>query len=110
MSLPPGKNDDIGDRLCWVGLLNSLPENALLHIVSDDTDYRNEGFSDGIHIFGVRMETKEKGEIKLWDRISQFLTATFQTLKMLLRWKKLFWLKIYGKVTAMPPLTKALAN
>lgn len=76
--LPPGKNDDIGDRLCWVGLLNSLPENALLHIVSDDTDYRNEGFSDGIRPYlEYEWKQKKKGEIKLWDRISQFLTATF---------------------------------
>lgn len=76
--LPPGKNDDIGDRLCWVGLLKSLPENALLQIVSDDTDFRNEGFSDGIRPYlEYEWKQKKKGEIKLWERISQFLTATF---------------------------------
>lgn len=76
--LPPGKSDDIGDRLCWVGLLKALPESAKLHIVSDDTDYRNEGFSDGVRPYlEYEWTHKKKGEIKLWERISQFLSANF---------------------------------
>lgn len=76
--LPPGKNDDIGDRLCWVGLLKSLPDGAALHIVSDDTDYKNEGFSDGVRPY-LEYEWKQKknGEVKLWERTSQFLSANF---------------------------------
>ncbi len=76
--LPPGKSDDIGDRLCWVGLLKTLPDAAALHIVSDDTDYKNEGFSDGVRPY-LEYEWKEKknGEVKLWERTSQFLSANF---------------------------------
>jgi len=76
--LPPGKKDGIGDRLCWIGLLKSLPESAELHIVSDDSDYRNEGFSEEVRPY-LEWEWKQKksGTVKLWARISQFLAARF---------------------------------
>jgi len=76
--LPPGKNDDIGDRLCWVGLLKTLPDKAALHIVSNDTDYKNEGFYDGVRPYlEYEWRQKKNGEVKLWERISQFLSANF---------------------------------
>lgn len=76
--LPPGKNDDIGDRLCWVGLLKTLPDSAALHVVSDDTDYKNEGFSDGVRPYlEYEWRQKKNGEVKLWERTSQFLSANF---------------------------------
>ena len=76
--LPPGKSDDIGDRLCWVGLLKSLPEKATLHIVSDDSDYKNEGFSDDIRPYlEYEWRSKNGGTVKLWNRISQIISELF---------------------------------
>ncbi|MEQ8789518.1 MAG: PIN domain-containing protein [Pirellulaceae bacterium] len=80
--LPPGTKADLGDRLNWVGLLMSLPEGAELHIVADDADYRNEGFSDDIRPYlGWEWQQKKKGKVKLWARISQFLAAHFPDAK-----------------------------
>lgn len=76
--LPPGKKDDIGDRLCWIALLTSLPSNAELQIVSNDSDYQNEGFSEQIRPY-LEWEWNKKngGSVKLWARLSQFLAARF---------------------------------
>lgn len=88
--LPPGKNDDIGDRLCWVGLLKILPDLAELHIVSDDTDYKNEGFSDGIRPYlDYEWKQKKNGEVKLWERTSQFLSAKFPGAENAIEMEKL---------------------
>lgn len=76
--LPPGSKADIGDRLAWVGLLTCLPKAADLHIVSDDTDYRNEGFTDDIRPYlQAEWSTKNGGSVRLWHRISQFLADNF---------------------------------
>lgn len=92
--LPPGKNDDIGDRLCWVGLLKTLPDAAELHIVSDDTDYKNEGFSDRVRPY-LEYEWKQKknGEARLWERISQFLSAKFPDAENAIEMEKLILAK-----------------
>lgn len=80
--LPPGTKDDLGDRLCWVGLLTQLPQEADLHIVSNDSDYWNEGFSEDIRPYlKWEWEHKKNGTIKLWERISQFLAAQFPDAK-----------------------------
>jgi len=80
--LPPGTKDGLGDRLCWVGLLMALPDGAELHVVSDDSDYRNEGFSAEVRPYlDWEWRHKKKGTIKLWDRISQFLAAKFPDAK-----------------------------
>lgn len=88
--LPPGKGDDIGDRLCWVGLLKILPDEAELHIVSDDADYKNEGFSDGVRPY-LEYEWKQKksGKVKLWERTSQFLSANFPDAENAIEMEKL---------------------
>jgi hypothetical protein len=92
--LPPGKNDDIGDRLCWVGLLKTLPESAALHIVSDDADYKNEGFSDDVRPYlEYEWKQKKKGEVKLWERTSQFLVANFPDAANAIEMEKLILAK-----------------
>ena len=76
--LPPGTKSDIGDRLAWVGLLSSLPPAAELHVVSGDSDYRDEGFSDDIRPYlATEWAKKKSGSVRLWRRISQFLAETF---------------------------------
>ena len=36
---PPGKNNSIGDAINWILLLQSVPNNEDLHIISEDADY-----------------------------------------------------------------------
>lgn len=76
--LPPGKKDDLGDRLNWVALLTELPQNSDLHVVADDSDFRSEGFTNDVRPYlAWEWQTKKKGTLKLWSRISQFLAAHF---------------------------------
>jgi len=77
--IPPGKDDDIGDRLCWVGLLKTAPEASILYIVSNDTDYKSEGFSDSIRPYlDYEWKTKNGGSIKLFNRISQLIAEIIE--------------------------------
>ncbi len=79
--IPPGKKADVGDRLNWVGLLESLPENSDLHIVAADSDYRRES-SEEIHPYLKKeWDNKNGGTVRLWPRISQFLAANFPDAK-----------------------------
>jgi len=76
--IPPGKEDDIGDRLCWVGLLKSLPKDSTCYVVSGDNDYKSEGFSENIRPY-LEYEWREKngGTVKLLSRISQLVAELF---------------------------------
>lgn len=77
--LPPGKKADLGDRLAWVALLSSVPNNAALHIISDDSDFETEGRAGEIRSYLAKeWTTKNGGTAKLWKRISQFLAANFR--------------------------------
>jgi hypothetical protein len=75
-------------------LLKTLPDSAALHIVSDDTDYRNEGFSNGVRPY-LEYEWKQKknGEHKLWERISQFLSANFPDAENAIEMEKIILAK-----------------
>ena len=76
--LPPGKKEDIGDRLAWVGLLAKVPDGGNLNIISDDSDFRNEGFSDAIRPYlKWEWENKKNGEVFLWKRITEFLAPKY---------------------------------
>ncbi len=80
--LPPGKKDDLGDRLNWVGLLHSLPKPTALNVVSKDSDYLCEGTSNRVHPY-LAKEWKKKngGALRVWIRISEFLDAKFPGVK-----------------------------
>jgi hypothetical protein len=39
---PPGKSENIGDRLAWESLLEALPEGSKLHLITDDGDYESD--------------------------------------------------------------------
>lgn len=76
--IPPGKEDDIGDRLCWVGLLKSLPKESTCYVVSGDNDYKSEGFSENIRPYlEYEWRTKNGGTVKLLSRISQLVAELF---------------------------------
>jgi hypothetical protein len=76
--LPPGKSEDIGDRLAWESLLVALPQGADLHLITDDGDYESD-LSPGQPNPYLKSEWKENknGEVFLWKRISQFIADKF---------------------------------
>jgi hypothetical protein len=75
--IPPGKKDDLGDRLNWVALLEKLPFSADLHIIADDVDYKSDASSDIHPYLKKEWATKNKGDVILWGRISKFIAQTF---------------------------------
>lgn len=80
--IPPGKNDDIGDRLCWVSLLKKTPTDSALYVVSNDEDYKSEGFSDNIRPYlEYEWKTKNGGTVKLFNRISQLISEIIDSAK-----------------------------
>ncbi|MBN9690149.1 MAG: DUF4935 domain-containing protein [Verrucomicrobia bacterium] len=78
---PPGKNEDIGDRINWLILLENLPKPCDLHVVSLDEDF--EAFKDSETIspyLAYEWRAKNGGSVALWKRISKFLSkVTFTT-------------------------------
>jgi hypothetical protein len=77
--LPPGKTDDLGDRLNWVALLRNLPRNAELHVISVDGDYESEAVKGTIRRY-LEWEWKKEngGSATLWKRLSQYIAAHFR--------------------------------
>jgi hypothetical protein len=75
---PPGKSDDIGDRIAWEALLASLPDGSELHLITDDGDFESDLFPGQPRSY-LKSEWKRKknGELKLWKRTSQFIAAHF---------------------------------
>lgn len=79
---PPGKGTTLGDRLNWVGLLKSLPENSELHIISKDGDFSYSEYKDDIMPYlKHEWESKNGGNVILWKRLSQFMSKSFKGAK-----------------------------
>jgi hypothetical protein len=75
---PPGKQDQVGDRLSWVALLKSVPELVELHVISIDGDFASEANQNEINPYlNAEWSNKKQGKVKLWRRASQFLAAHF---------------------------------
>lgn len=74
--LPPGKNDGLGDRLCWEALLKAVPPKEPLYILSDDGDYSAEGDGDAVCPY-LRHEWRKKkdSDVYLVKRASKFLAV-----------------------------------
>jgi len=75
---PPGKSEDIGDRLAWESLLAQLPQQAELHLITDDGDYESDLSPGQPHSYlKSEWNRKKSGQLYLWKRISQFIAAKF---------------------------------
>ncbi|MEO0461203.1 MAG: PIN domain-containing protein [Myxococcota bacterium] len=86
--LPPGKKNGLGDRLNWVSLLHSIPEESELCIVSDDGDFAHNDFIKPY--LANEWKRKTKGEIKLYKNLNAFLAERIPDAKeALIREKEL---------------------
>lgn len=72
---PPGKKGSYGDAVNWLSLLQAVPDDNDLHIVTDDGDYFSELHKDQANEF-LRREWKSKknGELYVYKRLSQYIS------------------------------------
>jgi hypothetical protein len=48
---PLGKNNSIGDAINWTVLLQAVPNEENLHVISEDGDYYSSINKDAVHPF-----------------------------------------------------------
>ena len=74
---PPGKNNSLGDAINWLSLLEEIPVNGDLHLVSEDSDYSSP-LHNGIADF-LAQEWKEKknGSVVLYKNLETFMEKQF---------------------------------
>lgn len=79
---PPGKADSLGDRINWETLLANAEQEAELHIVSKDGDFKSPLNPTRPHLFLIaEWKEKKKGELKLHSELKPFLSSVFPNIK-----------------------------
>ncbi len=80
---PPGKDGSLGDAINWEGLLKSVPDNEVLHLVADDRDYYSVLDENKLKDFLQDEWTEKKGEsISFYRRLSQFFKEHYPDIKL----------------------------
>lgn len=75
---PPGKNGSIGDAINWIVLLNSVPKNNDLHIVSADGDFYSSINSRVVNPFlSEEWNTKKNSTLFIYRTLSEFTEEHF---------------------------------
>ena len=75
---PPGKRQSLGDTINWIVLLNEVPEDEDIHVVSADGDYFSKMDDRAPHPF-LKREWREKhgGELHVYRTLSALLKEHF---------------------------------
>jgi hypothetical protein len=75
---PPGKNNSIGDAINWTVLLQSVPNEEDLHVISEDGDYYSSLNEDAVNSF-LKEEWKKKKHSSLfvYRTLSAFMNEHF---------------------------------
>lgn len=81
---PPGKKKDtIGDEINWESLLEAVPSNADLHMVSVDGDYGSQLIGAAPHRFlAGEYKAKKKGELHLYPSLQSFFAKHYPQIKL----------------------------
>lgn len=75
---PPGKNGSIGDAINWTVLLQSVPEEADLHVISEDGDYYSSINENAAHPFlEEEWREKKKSTLYVYRTLSGFMKKHF---------------------------------
>jgi predicted nucleic acid-binding protein len=75
---PPGKNGSIGDGINWTVLLQSVPEEEDLHVISEDGDYYSSINEDAAHPFlEEEWKEKKKSTLRVYRTLSGFMKEHF---------------------------------
>lgn len=75
---PPGKNNSIGDAINWTVLLQSVPSEENLHVISEDGDYYSCINEDAVHPFlEDEWKRKKKSSLFVYRTLSAFMKEHF---------------------------------
>lgn len=75
---PPGKNNSLGDAINWLALLESVPKNKTIHIISRDGDFFSVLREDEPNPFlAEEWEDENGGELRVYRSLSVFMKEHF---------------------------------
>lgn len=80
---PPGKDNKYGDAINWECLLQSVPNEEDLYIISSDKDYCSNLFDDKISPFlQDEWETRKNAKIHFYKNLVPFLNEHFRNIQL----------------------------
>lgn len=86
---PPGKNNSLGDAINWEGLLEKIPEDQNICLISEDGDFASPLEPDRLSDFlSEEWLAKKKSKAVLYKRLSQFLSVEFPGAKVAAEFEK----------------------
>lgn len=75
---PPGKNNSIGDAINWTVLLESVPDEEDLHVISEDGDFYSSLNEEAIHPFlEEEWKKKKSSSLFVYRTLSAFMKEHF---------------------------------
>lgn len=75
---PPGKAGSVGDAINWTTLLQQVPDNEAIHIVSEDGDFYSTLNEDAVNPFlEEEWSTRKGSEIHVYRTLSAFMKIHF---------------------------------
>jgi predicted nucleic acid-binding protein len=75
---PPGKNNSIGDSINWTVLLQSVPNEENLHVISEDGDYYSSINEEAVHPFlEEEWKKKKQSSVFVYRTLSAFMKKHF---------------------------------
>tara|TARA_B100000315_G_scaffold171811_1_gene160349 strand:+ start:743 stop:1735 length:993 start_codon:yes stop_codon:yes gene_type:complete len=80
---PPGKNGSLGDAINWEALLEKIPKNEALYLVSDDRDYFSPLDENNPKEFLVKeWSNKKNSKVTFYRRLSTFFKEHYPDIKL----------------------------
>jgi len=80
---PPGKSTSLGDQISWECLLEVVPANTDLHIVSQDGDFSSDLIPSDVNPFlADEWKKKNGGQLLLKEQLRPFLKNKFPTIEL----------------------------
>ncbi|MGE0129660.1 MAG: PIN domain-containing protein [Blastocatellales bacterium] len=75
---PPGKNGSLGDAINWTILLQSVPDDEPLHIISEDGDFYSVLNENTVHPFlEDEWRTRKQSSLHVYRTLSEFMKQHF---------------------------------
>lgn len=80
---PPGKNGSLGDALNWESLLNSVPNNEDLYLVSEDSDYCSPLREQLFNLYlSAEWKHKKNSAVHFYKKLSHFFKEKYPEIKL----------------------------
>ncbi|MBA3537167.1 MAG: DUF4935 domain-containing protein [Tatlockia sp.] len=106
---PPGKNDSLGDAINWECLLQDIPNNECLYIITDDKDYYSLLNENKLKEFlKNEWEDKKHSKIVIYRRLSQFFKEHFPDIKLVTELEKELAIKLLNNSETAEEIYKAI--